>query len=66
MTDSEVAAPPSTPLEPGVYRTSWGNRWAARVWYQGKFKHLGTFKTPEEANDRTRAVRSLLTQQKGA
>jgi len=33
----------------GVYRTGWGNRWAARIFHHDHRFNLGTFDTPKGA-----------------
>lgn len=50
----------SAALPRGVYRTTNGGRYAARVVHGKTLYHLGTYATPEEAAEAVRAKRSTL------
>lgn len=51
---------PVRTLPRGVYATSWGNRWWAEVYHQGKRYYLGTFGSPGDAEAARESVRTSL------
>jgi hypothetical protein len=47
-------------MNKGVYKRSYGNKWMAQIWIDGKCKCLGTYDTEEEAVQvRIEATKSL-------
>lgn len=61
MSDTaEVSTQAPRTLHKGVYETSWGGRYFAQIYRNGKRHYLGTYATPEGAAEAYQKAEELL------